>query len=147
MPAKAASHPTFSIMVCEAVNELTAPRKPVSRQSIKKYIMENYKGLGADTQYDRFMGRLRLAIRRLVASDALIAVTKGSFKLSDKGKKNVTKKAAPKKKGKTTSKKKTTTKKKSATKKAAPKKKASSKKKTTKKSAKKKTSKTGAKKK
>ncbi|XP_071782832.1 histone H1.0 [Centroberyx gerrardi] len=78
-PRKSAAHPKYSEMI-EAAIKNDASRQGASRQSIQKYIKQNYKvGDNSDVQ-------IKLALKRMVAA-AILRHTKGigasgSFKLA-----------------------------------------------------------------
>merc|ERR1711950_38138 len=98
-PKAPAAHPPYAAMVKAAVKAL-ADKKGSSRQAILKYICANYKVDAA-----KAVSRTRLALKKMVASKALVAAAAtgkkgaGSFKLAAKpaAKKPAAKKAAPKK--------------------------------------------------
>jgi histone H1/5 len=86
-----ATHPTFFIMISEALKALNEPRSGSSRQGIIKYIMSTY-GLE-----EKFVNtHTKLALKMGVKSGNLKQVkgvgASGSFKLGDVAKKQVTKK-------------------------------------------------------
>merc|ERR1712158_16800 len=99
-PAKAKtapSHPTYSVMITAAVGALK-DRTGSSRQAILKYICANYK-----VDDKKAATQLRLSLKRGVAAGSLkMAKEKGKgagcYKLPDKEKKAVTKKAPKAKK-------------------------------------------------
>merc|ERR1711912_111083 len=115
-PKAPAAHPPYASMIKAAVKAL-ADKKGSSRQAILKYICANYKVDAAKAP-----SRVRLALKKLVTSKALVSAAAagkkgaGSFKLpakEPKAKKPAAKKPAAKKPAA----------KKPAAKKAAPKKK------------------------
>ena len=88
--AKPAEHPKFSVMIAAAIGALKE-RSGSSRQAILKYIKANYKvGEHADSH-------LKLALKRGVAAGALKHTkgtgASGSFKVGEKAKPAVAKKA------------------------------------------------------
>merc|ERR1712176_730456 len=136
-PKTPAAHPPYAAMIKAAIKGL-ADKKGSSRQAILKYVCANYKVDAAKAP-----GRVRIALKKMIASKALVAAAAagkkgaGSFKLpvaakEPKAKKPATKK--PKKVAKPAAKKPKAAKKPS-TKKAAPKKKPAAKKPAAKKAA------------
>merc|ERR1712242_559807 len=109
-PKAPAAHPPYAAMVKAAVKAL-ADKKGSSRQAILKYICANYK-----VDATKAPTRVRLALKKMVESKALVAAAAGkkgagSFKLAAKepkakkpkaakkpAAKKPAKKAAPKKK-------------------------------------------------
>eukprot|EP00003_Mantamonas_plastica_P022741 TRINITY_DN3928_c0_g1_i2.p2 TRINITY_DN3928_c0_g1~~TRINITY_DN3928_c0_g1_i2.p2 ORF type:complete len:158 (+),score=59.07 TRINITY_DN3928_c0_g1_i2:194-667(+) len=138
MPAANSTHPTYQVMVTQAILALK-DRTGSSNIAIQKYLEANFR------LPDNYKTHLRTQLRRLVEKGTLVKV-KASYKLSPEAKvvaQKAAKKAAPAKK--TTSTKKTTTKKAPA-KKTATKKKPAAKKAAAKKTTKKTTKKPAAKK-
>merc|ERR1712158_149767 len=99
-PKAPAAHPPYAAMVKAAVKAL-ADKKGSSRQAILKYICANYK-----VDATKAPTRVRLALKKMVESKALVAAAAagkkgaGSFKLAAKepaAKKPAAKKAAAKK--------------------------------------------------
>merc|ERR1719343_1436624 len=86
-PKTPAAHPPYAAMIKAAVKAL-ADKKGSSRQAILKYICANYKVDAA-----KAASRVRLALKKMVASKALVAAAAagkkgaGSFKLAEKEKK------------------------------------------------------------
>merc|ERR1712227_791717 len=122
-PKAPAAHPPYAAMIKAAVKAL-ADKKGSSRQAILKYICANNKVDAAKAP-----ARVRIALKKMVDSKALVAAAAagkkgaGSFKLADKepaAKKKVAKKPAAKKAAKKPAAKKPAAKK-AAAKKAAPK--------------------------
>merc|ERR1739847_254167 len=113
-PKAPAAHPPYAAMIKAAIKAL-GDKKGSSRQAILKYVCANYKVDAA-----KAAGRVRLALKKLVTSKAIVAAAAagkkgaGSFKLAEKPKapakkaakkapakkaaKKPAKKAAPKKK-------------------------------------------------
>ncbi|XP_071533014.1 histone H1-like [Panulirus ornatus] len=100
-PAAKPTHPAYAVMIAAALKSLKE-RSGSSRQAILKYITANYK-VGDEK---KAAVRLKLALKKLVASGTLKQVkgagASGSFKLAKKedakpAKKPVAKKAAAKK--------------------------------------------------
>merc|ERR1712014_294298 len=99
-PKAPAAHPPYAAMIKAAVKAL-GDKKGSSRQAILKYICANNKVDAAKAPV-----RVRLALKKLVASKALVSAAAagkkgaGSFKLAAKepAAKKPAKKAAPKKK-------------------------------------------------
>merc|ERR1712217_94874 len=83
-PKAPAAHPPYAAMVKAAVNAL-ADKKGSSRQAILKYICANYK-----VDATKAPTRVRLALKKMVESKALVAAAAagkkgaGSFKLAAK---------------------------------------------------------------
>merc|ERR1712183_441465 len=79
-----AAHPPYAAMIKAAIKAL-GDKKGSSRQAILKYVCANYKGDAA-----KAAGRVRLALKKLVASKAIVAAAgkkgAGSFKLAEKPK-------------------------------------------------------------
>merc|ERR1712012_1335452 len=146
-PKTPAAHPPYAAMIKAAIKGL-ADKKGSSRQAILKYVCANYKVDAAKAP-----GRVRIALKKMIAAKALVAAAAagkkgaGSFKLpvaakEPKAKKPATKKPKAKKpaakKAKKVAKpaaKKPKAAKKPTTKKAAPKKKPAAKKPAAKKAA------------
>merc|ERR1712111_290357 len=96
-PKAPAAHPKYSVMIAAAIGALK-DRTGSSRQAILKYIIANYK---VDSK--KAATQLRLSLKRGVAAGSLkMAKEKGKgagcYKLPDKEKKAVTKKAPKAKK-------------------------------------------------
>lgn len=93
----APTHPVYKDMILAAIAALKE-RKGSSRQAILKYILANYKGVGADKQVN---SRLKLALVRMAANGDLKHVkgkgASGSFRAAEKAKAAPKKKAAAKK--------------------------------------------------
>merc|ERR1712079_670172 len=95
-PKAPAAHPPYAAMIKSAVKAL-ADKKGSSRQAILKYIVANNKVDAAKAP-----ARVRLALKKLVASKALVAAAAagkkgaGSFKLAAKDPKAKKPKAAKK---------------------------------------------------
>merc|ERR1711988_1371599 len=93
-PKAPAAHPPYAAMIKAAVKAL-ADKKGSSRQAILKYICANYKVDAA-----KAASRVRLALKKMIASKALVAAAAagkkgaGSFKLPAKEPK-ATKKPLP----------------------------------------------------
>merc|ERR1711964_18269 len=105
-----AAHPKYSVMIAAAIGALK-DRTGSSRQAILKYICANYK-----VDAKKAATQLRLSLKRGVAAGSLkMAKEKGKgagcYKLPDKEKKAVTKKAPKAKKPAAKKEKKATTKK------------------------------------
>merc|ERR1712146_229928 len=85
-PKAPAAHPPYASMIKAAIKAL-GDKKGSSRQAILKYICANYKVDAA-----KAAGRVRLALKKLVASKAIVAAAAagkkgaGSFKLAEKPK-------------------------------------------------------------
>ena len=85
-PKAPAAHPKYSVMIAAAIAALK-DRTGSSRQAILKYICANYKVDAA-----KAAGRVRLALKKLVTSKAIVAAAAagkkgaGSFKLAEKPK-------------------------------------------------------------
>merc|ERR1712109_78271 len=100
-----AAHPPYAAMIKAAVKAL-ADKKGSSRQAILKYICANYKVDAA-----KAASRVRLALKKMIASKALVAAAAagkkgaGSFKLPAKEPKAKKPKAAKKPKKKPAAKK------------------------------------------
>merc|ERR1739848_734073 len=83
-PKAPAAHPPYAAMIKAAVKAL-ADKKGSSRQAILKYICANYKVDAA-----KAASRVRLALKKMIASKALVAAAAagkkgaGSFKLPAK---------------------------------------------------------------
>merc|ERR1712117_898304 len=132
-PKAPAAHPPYASMIKAAIKAL-GDKKGSSRQAILKYVCANYKVDAA-----KAASRVRIALKKLVDSKAIVAAAaagkkgSGSFKLPAKEPKAAKKPAKPKaKKPKTAAKKapaKKVAKKAAPAKKTAPKKKAAPKKK------------------
>merc|ERR1711941_259402 len=120
-PKAPAAHPPYASMIKAAIKAL-GDKKGSSRQAILKYICANYKVDAAKAG-----SRVRIALKKLVTSKAIVAAAAagkkgaGSFKLPAKDKKPKAKKAkAPAKpKAKAPAKKKAAPKKKAPAKKVA----------------------------
>merc|ERR1712227_1136516 len=103
-PKAPAAHPPYASMIKAAIKAL-GDKKGSSRQAILKYICANYKVDAA-----KAAGRVRIALKKLVTSKAIVAAAAagkkgaGSFKLAEKPKAEKAKapakakKASPKKK-------------------------------------------------
>merc|ERR1711936_1123629 len=94
-PKAPAAHPPYAAMIKAAIKAL-GDKKGSSRQAILKYICANYKVDAA-----KAAGRVRLALKKLVTSKAIVAAAAGkkgagSFKLAEKPKAAKPKKAAAK---------------------------------------------------
>lgn len=78
-PAKPATHPTFKVMVSQAIISL-GDAKGSSRQAIRKYIIANYVVSDASLKLN-----LKKALAKMVAGGEIIhpKASKGSFKFSD----------------------------------------------------------------
>merc|ERR1712026_377427 len=93
-PKAPAAHPPYAAMIKAAIKAL-GDKKGSSRQAILKYVCANYKVDAA-----KAAGRVRLALKKLVASKAIVAAAAagkkgaGSFKLAEKP--NAAKKAPAK---------------------------------------------------
>merc|ERR1711963_118415 len=101
-PKAPAAHPPYAAMIKAAVKAL-ADKKGSSRQAILKYICANYKVDAA-----KAASRVRLALKKMIASKALVAAAEkgaGSFKLPAKEPKAKKPKAAKKPKKKPAAKK------------------------------------------
>merc|ERR1712061_272503 len=102
-PKAPAAHPPYAAMIKAAVKAL-ADKKGSSRQAILKYICANYKVDAA-----KAASRVRLALKKMIASKALVAAAgkkgAGSFKLPAKEPKAKKPKAAKKPKKKPAAKK------------------------------------------
>merc|ERR1712183_175335 len=85
-PKAPAAHPPYAAMIKAAIKAL-GDKKGSSRQAILKYVCANYKVDAA-----KAAGRVRLALKKLVASKAIVAAAAagkkgaGSFKLAEKPK-------------------------------------------------------------
>merc|ERR1712228_29218 len=83
-PKVPAAHPPYAAMIKAAIKAL-GDKKGSSRQAILKYVCANYKVDAA-----KAAGRVRLALKKLVASKAIVAAAgkkgAGSFKLAEKPK-------------------------------------------------------------
>merc|ERR1712110_39915 len=85
-PKAPAAHPPYASMIKAAIKAL-GDKKGSSRQAILKYICANYKVDAA-----KAAGRVRLALKKLVTSKAIVAAAAagkkgaGSFKLAEKPK-------------------------------------------------------------
>merc|ERR1712048_722574 len=83
-PKAPAAHPPYAAMIKTAIKAL-GDKKGSSRQAILKYVCANYKVDAA-----KAAGRVRLALKKLVASKAIVAAAgkkgAGSFKLAEKPK-------------------------------------------------------------
>merc|ERR1739847_207317 len=85
-PKAKAAHPPYAAMIKAAIKAL-GDKKGSSRQAILKYACANYKVDAA-----KAAGRVRLALKKLVASKAIVAAAAagkkgaGSFKLAEKPK-------------------------------------------------------------
>merc|ERR1712110_185970 len=85
-PKAPAAHPPYAAMIKAAIKAL-GDKKGSSRQAILKYICANYKVDAAKAG-----GRVRLALKKLVTSKAIVAAAAagkkgaGSFKLAEKPK-------------------------------------------------------------
>ena len=85
-PKAPAAHPPYAAMIKAAIKAL-GDKKGSSRQAILKYICANYKVDAA-----KAAGRVRLALKKLVTSKAIVAAAAagkkgaGSFKLAEKPK-------------------------------------------------------------
>merc|ERR1712045_108480 len=96
-PKAPAAHPPYAQMIKAAIKAL-GDKKGSSRQAILKYVCANYKVDAA-----KAAGRVRIALKKLVDSKAIVAAAAagkkgaGSFKLAEKPKKP---KAKPAKKPK-----------------------------------------------
>merc|ERR1712077_111455 len=96
-PKAPAAHPPYASMIKAAIKAL-GDKKGSSRQAILKYICANYKVDAA-----KAAGRVRIALKKLVTSKAIVAAAaagkKGAKKApAKKVAKKPAKKAAPKKK-------------------------------------------------
>ena len=96
-PKKPAEHPTYAVMIAAAIAGLK-DRTGSSRQAILKYICANYKVDAAKAPT-----RVRIALKKLIESKALVSAAAagkkgaGSFKLPVAAKEPKAKKAATKK--------------------------------------------------
>merc|ERR1711896_10336 len=85
-PKAPAAHPPYAAMIKAAIKAL-GDKKGSSRQAILKYVCANYKVDAAKAG-----GRVRLALKKLVTSKAIVASAAagkkgaGSFKLAEKPK-------------------------------------------------------------
>merc|ERR1711878_67684 len=85
-PKAPAAHPPYAAMIKAAIKAL-GDQEGSSRQAILKYVCANYKVDAA-----KAAGRVRLALKKLVASKAIVAAAAagkkgaGSFKLAEKPK-------------------------------------------------------------
>merc|ERR1711878_161932 len=79
-PKAPAAHPPYAAMIKAAIKAL-GDKKGSSRQAILKYVCANYKVDAA-----KAAGRVRLALKKLVASAAAGKKGAGSFKLAEKPK-------------------------------------------------------------
>merc|ERR1739847_176686 len=85
-PKAPAAHPPYAAMIKAAIKAL-GDKKGSSRQAILKYVCANYKVDAA-----KAAGRVRLALKKLVTSKAIVAAAvagkkgAGSFKLAEKPK-------------------------------------------------------------
>merc|ERR1712110_1219057 len=85
-PKAPAAHPPYASMIKAAIKAL-GDKKGSSRQAILKYVCANYKVDAA-----KAAGRVRLALKKLVTSKAIVAAAvagkkgAGSFKLAEKPK-------------------------------------------------------------
>merc|ERR1712026_549923 len=85
-PKAPAAHPPYASMIKAAIKAL-GDKKGSSRQTILKYICANYKVDAA-----KAAGRVRIALKKLVTSKAIVAAAAagkkgaGSFKLAEKPK-------------------------------------------------------------
>merc|ERR1739848_331918 len=85
-PKAPAAHPPYAAMIKAAIKAL-GDKKGSSRQAILKYVCANYKVDAAKAG-----GRVRLALKKLVTSKAIVAAAvavkkgAGSFKLAEKPK-------------------------------------------------------------
>merc|ERR1712024_2891 len=85
-PKAPAAHPPYASMIKAAIKAL-GDKKGSSRQAILKYVCANYKVDAA-----KAAGRVRLALKKLGASKAIVAAAAagkkgaGSFKLAEKPK-------------------------------------------------------------
>merc|ERR1711883_35848 len=85
-PKVPAAHPPYAAMIKAAIKAL-GDKKGSSRQAILKYVCANYKVDAA-----KAAGRVRLALKKLVTSKAIVAAAvagkkgAGSFKLAEKPK-------------------------------------------------------------
>merc|ERR1711923_52537 len=99
-PKAPAAHPPYAAMIKAAIKAL-GDKKGSSRQAILKYVCANYKVDAA-----KAAGRVRLALKKLVASKAIVAAAAagkkgaGSFKLAEKPKAAKAKKKPAAKKAK-----------------------------------------------
>merc|ERR1712045_1067084 len=86
-PKAPAAHPPYAQMIKAAIKAL-GDKKGSSRQAILKYVCANYKVDAA-----KAAGRVRIALKKLVDSKAIVAAAAagkkgaGSFKLAEKPKK------------------------------------------------------------
>ena len=86
-----ATHPTFFIMISEALKALNEPRSGSSRQGIVKYIMSTY-GLEEKFANTRTKVALKIGVKSGNLKQVKGVGASGSFKLGDVAKKQVTKK-------------------------------------------------------
>merc|ERR1712108_116003 len=91
-PKAPAAHPPYAAMIKAAIKAL-GDKKGSSRQAILKYVCANYKVDAA-----KAAGRVRLALKKLVASKAIVAAAAAGKKGAAKKAKKPAKKAAKPKK-------------------------------------------------